>query len=429
MKDTMSLLANIPELAAQARASLRRGTRSSPQPAPPQQEPRSLAEQLQARLHLPMAGEPPEESTRVRVQDRGQFLARQERWEELSRLIRSADNRKAATHCGMPHANLLSLGARTDVVMATEHAIADGFTPKLSGIEELEDVLAEFPEDYAIAAIVAQAHMDIGWAWRGSNWSHEIPARNLALFQAHFDRAAEILESFARTALASPLLAAAHCALVVAKPKPALHIADAYARLIDLNPVNTAPMRSLGNFLLPRWFGSYDVLELEARRMAARTSASWGNGGYTWVFLDALRVDHGVARNLDVSFFIDGLKDILYLQPDQHIANLLAAYTGITMSPARTPPSAPDIVRDVRKSIHACFDGILRESLHELHPLLWAEAELGPNPGTHLPPRSALLRRGRDTAFNAIASHFHRDLQNGKTLEFGKTGLTLFPQG
>ena len=426
----MALLSNLPDLAAQARESLLRRTVSKPAPsAEADNASRQLASRLQDQLRIPTASEPPEESTRVRIQDRGQFLARQERWEELSRLIRGADNRKVATHCGMPHADLLSLGARTDVVLATEHAIADGFTPGLQGIEELEDVLAEFPDDYAIAEIVAKTHMDIGWAWRGSNWSHEISDRNMALFHAHFDRASDILGSFSRTALASPLLAAAQCALVVAKPQPAMHIADAYERLIDLNPANTAPMRGLGNFLLPRWFGTYDALELEARRTAARSNPVWGNGGYTWVFLDALRVDQGAARTLDVDFFIDGLRDILYLQPDQHIANLLAAYTGITMSPARTPVEAPDVVREVRHAIHSMFDHILRENLRELHPLLWAEADLGPNPGTFLPPRGALLRKGRDTALNAIATHFKNDIVSGKTLDFSQGGLTLSAQG
>ncbi len=130
----MALLSNLPELAAQARqnlALLPRAKRSGSTDTPVETTQRQLASRLQEQLLIPTAVEPPEESTRVRIQDRGQFLARQERWEELSRLIRAADNRKVATHCGMPHADLLSLGARTDVVLATEHAIADGFTPGL----------------------------------------------------------------------------------------------------------------------------------------------------------------------------------------------------------------------------------------------------------------------------------------------------------
>ena len=109
----MALLSNLPELAAQARqnlALLPRAKRSGSTDTPVETTQRQLASRLQEQLLIPTAVEPPEESTRVRAQDRGQFLARQERWEELSRLIRAADNRKVATHCGMPHADLLSLG-------------------------------------------------------------------------------------------------------------------------------------------------------------------------------------------------------------------------------------------------------------------------------------------------------------------------------
>ncbi len=435
----MALLSNLPGLAQQARDSLGRSaqakTNAKMNPNEPtegsptaQTSARLFADALERQLVLPLSEDPAEESCRVRVQDRGQFLSRQERWEELSREMRGADNRKVATHCGMPHADLLSVGARTDVVLAAEQAIADGFSPNLEGIEALESVLSEFPDDYAIAAVVAQAHMDIGWSWRGTDWTHEIPERNQKLFEAHFSRAQEILESFKKTSQVSPLLAGARCSLVVAHPQPALQIGDAYERLIDLNPVNVAPMRTLGNLLLPRWFGSYDALELEARRTAGRGQNTWGNGGYAWVYLDALRVDQGAARALDVDFFLDGLRDILYLQPDQHIANLLAAYTGITMSPARTPIEAPDVVREVRAAIHGLFDNILRDNLKELHPLLWAEADLGPNPGVFLPPRSALLRKGHDAARNAIAANFVSELRSGFTLDFGRGGLNLIPE-
>ena len=48
---------------------------------------RHLANALETQLVLPLSNEPPEESCRIRVQDRGQFLSRQERWEELSHRV------------------------------------------------------------------------------------------------------------------------------------------------------------------------------------------------------------------------------------------------------------------------------------------------------------------------------------------------------
>jgi len=52
----------------------------------------------------------------------------------------------------------------------------------LAGIEELETVLAESPSDYAIATIVAHAHMDMGWSWRGSRFDIDVSETNQMRF-------------------------------------------------------------------------------------------------------------------------------------------------------------------------------------------------------------------------------------------------------
>lgn len=74
----------------------------------------------------------------------------------------------------------------------------------LDGIIALEEVLAEFPDDFVIATVVALAHIDIGWAWRGTGWAVEVPLRNREAFDAHFDRARDILENFPSKDIPSP---------------------------------------------------------------------------------------------------------------------------------------------------------------------------------------------------------------------------------
>ena len=68
-------------------------------------------------------------------------------------------------------------------------------------------------------------------------------------------------------------------------------MSDEYERLITLDPHNQRHMRAMGSHLLPRWFGSYEELELQALRTAARTQDIWGAGGYTWVQFDAIALD------------------------------------------------------------------------------------------------------------------------------------------
>lgn len=385
------------------------------------------SERLARQLILPRADASDEETTCAYHQSKGQFLARQDRWDDLSDLIQTHDRNRATTPCSMPLAELLCIGARADVVLASEEAILDGANPSLDGIEALEEVRCEFPDDYSIAVIVALAHADIGWAWRGTGWPHEIPERNLKLFHAHFQRAEQILNGFQKSDYDAPMLAAAHCALIAAHERSNVRVADEYEALINLNPQNPRPMRAMGNHLLPRWFGSYDELELEARRTAARTGNVWGNGAYAWVFMDALAIDPGCARIVDIDFFTDGMRDILSYRRDQHLANVLAAYAAITMDPERTPAEAPDLIRETRQKINATLDWILAEHLYELHPLVWAQAAMGPAQNTILPAREALIRRGDKTARQTIARHFEAELSAGTTVAFSKHGLRLYP--
>ena len=390
---------------------------------------KDLTDRLDRQLILPVAQETDEETSRAAVQDYGQFLARQDRWDELANLIREVDIRREATPCAMSHAELLCYGARADVVHYMEDAIMDGASPALDGIEDLEEVLHEYPGEYPLAVIVALTHADIGWAWRGGDWPHEIAERNLRLFEAHFDRAAEILSDYEQVIPDAPLLAAARCTLLAARPMSATRIADQYGELITLDPVNPRPMRALGVHLLPRWHGSYDQLELEARRITAATLPTWGNGAYAWVFMDALVHDAGAARIVDIDFFLDGLRDILANRPGQHFANLLAAYAAVSMAPERMPDAAPDILREVRTRIHATLDWILGDYLYELHPLVWAQAAIGPDARSPLPMRKTLIRRGLMTARRSIARHFAEEIMDGTTIAFSPHGLRFYTPG
>ena len=130
---------------------------------------------------------------------RGQHLARQDMWEKLADELFRADKTRQATPGRMAVSELLSYGARSDVVLAAEHALQDGKpakdAPVMEGIEGLEEMLAESDGDPMCAIVVAQAHMDLGWAWRGTGQNDRVKPRNREAFEAHFDRAGDILDS------------------------------------------------------------------------------------------------------------------------------------------------------------------------------------------------------------------------------------------
>ncbi len=369
-----------------------------------------------------------EENARDTHQLRGQFLARQDRWMELAEGIRLAETVRRATPGGMPVADLLSYGARSDVVLAVEHALFDGRpargAPLLSGIEALELMLSDAENDVTLATIVAQAHMDIAWAWRGTGWDSQIPHRNREAFNAHFDRARDILMPFDMREIFSPVLAAAKCALHGAGRGTPDDLARDYETLIDLDPGNPGPMRALGNYLSPRWFGTHARLELEARRTAARTQATWGAGAYTWVMFDALSGDDTACAELDLEFFVEGLHDILDRKPHQYTVNLLAAYCANTVG---SNFSGYDPADQARSQIAACADWIVRTHMTELHPLIWAHAATGFDNNLRVHSPRGFAAAGQAEALRIIADLFRREIAQGKRIIFTANGPVTEP--
>lgn len=361
-------------------------------------------------------------------QMRGQRLARQEQWMDVAHAIQAADRGLRKTAGGMPIADLIGYGARADVVNACEHALLTGKPAKdaklLAGIEALEAVLAEYPDDYAIAMIVAQSHMDMGWAWRGGCWNIEISDTNREAFCAHFDRAADILAPFKDLHPKPASLAAAECAQRAGREDGSDKIADAYETLITLDPSNARTMRAMGNHLLPRWFGDYNTLELEARRTAARTQEIWGAGAYTWVQFDAIAFDDLACARLDVAFFVDGLRDILARTTDQYTVNLLAAYCANTIG---NSSGGNDEADQVRNQIADCSKWIIREHLTELHPMLWAHAARGFDNNLRVRCPDRFAASGEADALRIIGALFFRDIAAGKRVVFTEDGPITQP--
>ncbi len=379
-------------------------------------------------LSIPVCEASPEQQARTDMQRRGQFLARQERWQELCDEVHRADRARATTPTGMPLSDLLLFGARADVVHAVEHALLDGSPPKdapmLDGIAALETLCEEFPDEPVIALMVSLAHIDIAWAWRGAGWDATVPRVNRDAFSAHMERAEELLGPYCGIELDSPALAAARCALLAGQADPARRIADDYEDLIDLDPQNHRHMRAMGNHLLPRWYGTYPQLELEARRSAARTMDVWGAGGYAWVYFDAIAVDDRACALVDVDFFIDGLKDIVAARPDQEMANLLSAYCSVAMRHGLGLNEEADLNR---MRIVDCAAWLIRDHLTEVYPLIWAHAAEGFDNNARITSVSRFAARGRADALAAIAEQFSDDIEKGLRVTFTPNGPELHP--
>jgi hypothetical protein len=396
-------------------------------PSKPRSEPPEMGHishlDLEEYLSIPVLDQSPDDRTCRKAHLRGQFLARQDRWDELALEISTADKVRKVTPGGMPIADLLAYGARSDVVNGVEHALQDGCAageaPLIDGIIALEAVQRDYASEPVITLIVALAHIDVGWAWRGTGWETVVPELNRSRCAAHFDRAQHLLSPLCGIELNSPMMAAARCALLAGQRDPQSRIADDYEDLIDLDPHNHRHMRALGNHLLPRWFGNYPQLELEARRTASRTQDIWGAGGYCWVYFDAIAVDDQACANVDTDFFIDGLRDILKARPDQAMVNLLSSYCAVALRHGLGVSTEADLPR---MQIADCANWLIRDHLTELHPMIWAHAADGFDNNTRVTSLSRFAARGRAHALQVIADHFRDDIERGLRVTFTPNG-------
>jgi hypothetical protein len=390
---------------------------------PPKPDALVLAEE---QLKIPVVDQCEDDTACLGHHERGQFLARQDRWSDLVREIRTADAARLKTPGGMPVAELLAFGARSDVVLAAEHALQDAQGRKgttiVDGIMALETVRKDMRDDPIVSTIVAMAHIDIAWAWRGTGRGTLIPKLNRTRCAAHFDRARELLRPFWDKDTTDPFVANACCSLLAGQSDPSMKIADFYENLINLDPENYRHMRALGNHMLPRWFGSFPELELEARRTASRTQKLWGAGGYTWVYFDAIVLDDEACAQVDVPFFVDGLRDILAARPCQMMVNLLASYCAVALRNGMGLNEQADMARI---QIAECADWIIRDHLTELHPLVWAHAADGFDNNARVTSTTRFAARGRSDALRVIADLFRDELADGLHITFTPSGPEL----
>ncbi|WP_171054012.1 hypothetical protein [Arenibacterium halophilum] len=385
-------------------------------------------------ISIPMR-ELTEDTTRAdAARTRGQFLARQDMWDTLLHEIHQADMARATTGQGLPVAELLAFGARTDVVQAADTAIRDGcacddpaLTAGINALEALRHDLDTTPDTAPyLATILAQTHLDIGWAWRGNDWRDGLPEDRRQKCAAHFDRATGLMAPYNGVELNSPLVAATQCALLAGASDPNQRISDDYEDLIDLDPHNFRHMRALGHYLLPRWFGSYAELDRQAKNTAARTRDIWGDGGYTWVCFDAIARDAGAFDRLDADRFIAGLHDIVAARPDQATVNLLAAYCALTLPLDASSDARPnDRHADKRARVAASADWLIRDHLTELHPMIWAHALDRFDNNATVGSVERFAARGRRSAFRVLGEVFGDDIRRGTHITFTETGLSM----
>ncbi|PJE29744.1 hypothetical protein SAMN06297129_2858 [Pseudooceanicola antarcticus] len=351
--------------AAQARAELKR-----PDDGPTEQ-----------RRLLPIRHATREQGTFRAYFQKGRTLVRQDRWDLLARLIRETDRLRETSPAGVRMAEVLAAGARSDMVSSARKAIHCGAEPSGAWLTDLDAAAAEggWPE----AVTVARLHMDLAWLYHGDLPPVAQPRTPHPEFIRHFERAAQLLDGYSPIEEASPMLAEARIALLANDPAAPARMRDDFEDLIDLDPANPGPLRNFGLYMLPRWFGSdAEAIGDAAAQTADRLADIWGDGAYSWIWLDALSTEAETAAHCDAARFRRGLFDILERRPGQEVANLLAGFCALAMAPGRAPARLTPEARATRELLHAAAGPIIEHHMTEIRPEIWLR---GARPALALP--------------------------------------------
>jgi len=247
---------------------------------------------LRQQISIPVPETSKDCEEKTRLHKAAYMMVRQDNWDTIGQMLRDYDQERAMTKGGTSKASVLAAGARKDlrdtIALSMLPSSEQGLDAATQGMEMLDQVLIDHADDYGVALVVAQAHMDLGSVWRGQGWADEVPAADWKKFARHYRRATSILEKFDAKELNSPALAAARCRALAGQPDAAQRAIAYYEELIELSPEYARSYREFGKHLLPRWYGSYELLEDRARKIVGQSSEYWGTAGYALTYMDAI---------------------------------------------------------------------------------------------------------------------------------------------
>ncbi len=374
---------------------------------------------LRPRVDIPVCDPAPDARAQEKAFKRGQFLARQDACDELAEEIRTAEASRQLTPGLASVAQIMAKGARSDILTALQTSVAKAEPHKAQIVlASLEASFEDCPDDPALAYILAMAHVDLAQLWRGASRVRDLAPQRREAFDTHIRAAAALADQYDPFEHDSPLWAQVRCAVLEADPRPAQRVSDDFEDLIDLDPSNPSHLLALGRELLPRGYGTLEQLDIQARRQVSQLKDVWGTGAYTWVFIGALQMDPSAFRRVEPELFVEGMHDILGRHPSQHMANVMAAFSGLTIA----APSEDD---SARMRLMDCFSWVLQDHLRELHPLVWALAPVPGKPKMRLGDDVDLNKLGTTRAIGSIAQHFAPALDAGRRLVFTPDGLQL----
>ncbi|WP_284162594.1 hypothetical protein [Frigidibacter sp. SD6-1] len=274
-------------------------------------------------------------------------------WRGLARMIEGWDRTRAHA----PHGNRLA------------HVALEGLG-ELAGndpevIKEIDAALHIAPQAYGLAAMAAHLHMQMGWAYRGTDWARNVDALQWAGMHKSFNRARKILSAYEPTEYDSPLLASLPAGALAGADNAAQAVVPIFRKWVDLDPGDEAAYSSAANFLMPRWCGSHAAHEAEAQRAASL----YGPASYALFYLGSLRCEPLLLGHIDTALFARGVMALV------ERAENCPAYSAWLVQEIYPVANTSFGTPEKRAALHMLVCDLMRNHMNAIVPDYWQGGE------------------------------------------------------
>lgn len=278
------------------------------------------AEQVLARVDVPVMRMGPERTEWQCVRDDHAAMAEAGEWSDLLEALRYTDQERVMASGGRRVAPLISEGMRSGLIRAIARS---DWTAAKAELALLEDVYDRNPEDYCAAQVLAQAHIDLANAKRRPT-AADLSREAWAEAAAHYEQAELLVTLFDPIEEMSPLLAATRYALVPGVEDGGAVCREWYEDWVDLDPEDAEAHATHAVNMLPGWYGSLSAFEREARRAVRLTEGVTGKAAYAAFHIAALEAFGDLSPTLDHEYFFEALADYQSATGCQVRANIVA---------------------------------------------------------------------------------------------------------
>lgn len=191
-------------------------------------------------------------------------------------------------------------------------------------LNQFESVAAADPGDHARAVLAAEAHMAVGWAYRGSGTIDTVSDDGWAALYHHAAEARRLIAPFDAVDCRSPGLASVRYAIARLDCEKR-EMSAAFRDWTTIDPLSFEAYQMHGFHLLPRWSGSHFEVELLARHAIRATADRIGNAMYAVVYCHIMRDEPGLSDIADPHTFASGVLDLIDHFPGSGTVNSCTA--------------------------------------------------------------------------------------------------------